>query len=114
MSSLETEVWTYEYLPYRAHDPREEGIYPDPELTPLDDEIPSFRIYPDDRPEDYIAETNEHLAHDVQEKHARLIAAAPALLEAARLVIERWCEGDLAEAVRMLDGAVEQATGGTS
>ncbi|HEX4167963.1 MAG TPA: hypothetical protein VHZ55_21065 [Bryobacteraceae bacterium] len=46
--------------------------------------------------------------------NACLIAAAPALLEAAMLVIERWSEGDLAGAVRMLDSAIVEATGGAS
>jgi hypothetical protein len=44
--------------------------------------------------------------------NACLIAAAPALLEAAMLVIQRWSSGDLAEAVRLLDGAVAEAAGG--
>jgi hypothetical protein len=45
--------------------------------------------------------------------NTRLIAAAPDLLEAAELVIARWSEGDLAEAVRMLDAAVSSAKGGS-
>jgi len=49
-----------------------------------------------------------------RQRNAILIAAAPALLEAAQLVVERWCEGDLAEAVRMLDSAVAEATGEAS
>jgi hypothetical protein len=49
-----------------------------------------------------------------QEANANLIAAAPALLEAALLVIERWSRGDLADAVRMLDSAVAEATGGAT
>jgi hypothetical protein len=53
---------------------------------------------------------------DIGEREANtaLIAAAPALLDAARLVIERWSQGDLAEAVRMLDSAVAEAAGGAS
>lgn len=42
---------------------------------------------------------------------ANLIAAAPTLLEAAKLVISRWDGGDLAEAVRRLDAAVSEAEG---
>jgi hypothetical protein len=45
-------------------------------------ELPNFRIHPDDEPEHYIAETNEHLPGDVQEAHARLIRTAPELLDA--------------------------------
>ncbi len=46
--------------------------------------------------------------------NARLIAAAPALLGAAQLVLDRWSHGDLAAAVRMLDHAVAQAKRGVS
>jgi hypothetical protein len=46
--------------------------------------------------------------------NAELLAAAPALLTAAQLVLDRWCQGDLAEAVRMLDSAVAEAAGGAS
>lgn len=63
--------WSYEYLPYTVTD--ENGIESD---------LPNFRIFPDDDPELYIAETNEHLPGDVQEKCAQLITAAPQLLEA--------------------------------
>lgn len=50
--------------------------------------------------------------HDPElEANARLIAEAPDLLAAAKLVLERWCEGDLAEAVRELDNAVSNAEG---
>ena len=59
-------------------------------------------------------EPNMHTAkrgpHD--EANARLIAASPALFDAASLVIERWAAGDLADAVRMLDAAVAEAKGG--
>lgn len=43
--------------------------------------------------------------------NARLIAAAPELLEACRAVVERWEHGDLAEAARMCDAAIASATG---
>jgi len=62
-----------------------------------------------------IAETDEDgrvASPEQQEANARLIAAAPDLLEAAELVIARWSEGDLAEAVRFLDSAVAAAKGG--
>jgi hypothetical protein len=42
----------------------------------------------------------------------RLRLAARDLLDAAELVVARWSEGDLAEAVRQLDAAVAKATGG--
>jgi hypothetical protein len=42
----------------------------------------------------------------------RLRLAARDLLEAAELVVARWSEGDLAEAVRALDAAVAKAKGG--
>lgn len=39
----------------------------------------------------------------------RLRKAAPELLEACRMVVDRWERGDLAEAVRACAAAVEQA-----
>jgi hypothetical protein len=88
--------WAFEYLPYTAQDGRE---------------IPCFRIFPEAAPEDYIAETNEHLPHDVQAANALLIAASPKLLEAAERVVSRWEKGDLAQAVRELDAAIDKAKG---
>jgi hypothetical protein len=90
--------WAFEYLPYIAQDGHE---------------IPCFRIYPEGSPETFIAQTNEDLPHDIQYTNARQIAAAPKLLTAAALVIARWSRGDLAEAVRQLDIAVNAATGGS-
>ncbi len=46
------------------------------------------------------------------EANARLIAAAPELLAAGELVVERWCKGDLAEAVNLLNAAIEKARKG--
>ena len=43
----------------------------------------------------------------------RLRLAARDLLEAAELVVARWSEGDLADAVRQLDAAIANAKGGT-
>jgi hypothetical protein len=57
-----------------------------------------------------IANVPDDLIHS--KANARLIAASPELLEAAELVIARWSEGDLAEAVRFLDSAVTAAKGG--
>jgi hypothetical protein len=65
-------------------------------------------------PENEDEEPNMHTAkrgpHD--QANALLIAAAPALFDAALLVIARWNNGDLAEAVRTLDLAVTQARRG--
>jgi hypothetical protein len=65
-------------------------------------------------PENEDDEPNMHTAkrgpHD--EANARLIAAAPALLGAALIVVARWTHGDLAEAVRLLAIAITEATGG--
>jgi hypothetical protein len=41
---------------------------------------------------------------------AETIEESPTLLQAAKLVIKRWSEGDLADAVRQLDAAIEAAT----
>lgn len=45
------------------------------------------------------------------EANQRLMCAAPDLLQAGQLVIDRWSQGDLAEAVRMLDAAIRKAKG---
>ena len=60
--------WAFEYLPYIAQDGHE---------------IPCFRIYPEDSPETFIAQTNENLPHDIQYANARQLAAAPKLLGSA-------------------------------
>jgi hypothetical protein len=79
-----------------------------------------FIVAPDPsgiHPDIYIAEMVETddegrmAASEQQAANATLIAAAPDLLEAAQLVLERWSTGDLADAVRQLDGAVSAATG---
>ncbi len=43
--------------------------------------------------------------------NARLIAAAPELIEACRAVVERWESGNLAEATRMCAAAIAKAEG---
>jgi hypothetical protein len=98
MTKTSHREWAFEYLPYTAQDGRE---------------IPCFRIYPEDSPEAFIAQTNEDLPLDVQRDNALLMAGAPRLLAAAALVIDRWVKGDLADAVRQLDAAVISATGGS-
>ncbi len=63
-------IWACEYLPYTSQDGRE---------------IPCYRIYPPDAPDEYIAQTNEDLPDQIQRKHACLIAAAPELLDALEI-----------------------------
>lgn len=46
---------------------------------------------------------------DEDQANARLMAAAPALLAACKLVADRWERGDLAEAARACAAAVDQA-----
>jgi hypothetical protein len=98
--SLKSATWHYEYLPYTMTDPDDMTI---------EREIPNFRIFPEDAPENYIAETNEHLPGDEQELHARLIAAAPELrdelqrgADVAQQIVDSWEHGDLAAAVRAM------------
>ena len=45
------------------------------------------------------------------EANARLIAAAPELLEACQAIIDNWESGDLADAARQCFSAVAAATG---
>ncbi len=64
----------------------------------------------------YIAEIAEEdsegriASPEQQEANGQLIVAAPALLVACRLVIDRWEHGDLAEAARACHAAVALAT----
>lgn len=44
--------------------------------------------------------------------NGRAIAALPALIEACRAVVDRWESGDLAEAARMCEAAIELARKG--
>jgi hypothetical protein len=44
-----------------------------------------------------------------EQANARLIVAAPRLLAACRMVVERWEIGDLAEAARMCQAAIFEA-----
>jgi len=70
-----TADWSYEYLPYTVTD--ENGTESD---------LPNFRIFPDDDPELYIAETNEHLPGDLQETHAQLISTSPQMYAALQAI----------------------------
>jgi hypothetical protein len=83
MNSPQTsQQWAYEYLPYVGHD---------------NNEIPCFRIYPEDEPEEYVAETNEHLSHDIQERYALLMTAAPDMFSALKLAesqLSEYCAAD--------------------
>jgi hypothetical protein len=87
--------WTYCYSPYTAQDGHE---------------IPAFEVHGDEK----VCDTNEDRPAGEQEANARLIAAAPDLLEAAEKVIASWESGDLAGAVRQLDAAIQLAKGGAS
>ncbi len=60
-----------------------------------------------DEPSDDEYECSERVDFDAE----RLRQAAPALLAACRLVVERWERGDLAEAARACADAVAEATG---
>ena len=82
-------------------------------------EIPGFRIYPQDRPEEFIAQTNEDLPCDVQEAHARLFTAAPELLDALEfffnIMHDHECsvrKGYVKHAMDMARAAIAKATGG--
>ena len=71
-------------------------------------------------PDIYIAEITEEdgdgriASPEQQTANGRLIASAPDLLAACRMVVQRWEFGDLAEAARACQAAVESATGGFS
>jgi hypothetical protein len=88
--------WTYQYSPYTSQDGHE---------------IPAFEVHSDSVK---VCDTNEDRPPIEQEANARLIAAAPDLLEAAEKVVAAWESGDLAAAVRQLNGAIELAKGGAA
>ncbi len=76
-----TEQWDYEYLPFTNNQTGEE--------------IPNFRInFTDDNKEGYVAETDENLPAGEQERFARLITAAPDMLEAAKVALRTLLTGD--------------------
>jgi hypothetical protein len=116
--------WLVEYAPYVMADPRECGIHPDPEdpeFALAGREIPCFRIYPEDQPEKYIGQTNEDLPHDIQEKTAHLMAAAPTLyatLEHFFNIMHDYessmRKGYVAHAMDMARVALAEARGGLS
>ena len=102
--------WGYEYLPYQMSE------YADPSG---EKEIPNYRIFPWEDPEKYICETNEHLSGEEQEKHARLISAAPDLQEALQfffnIMHDYQCslrKGYVKLAFEMARSALEKAKGG--
>ena len=108
--SLSALAWGYEYMPYLMSE------YADPSR---EKEIPNYRIFPWDDPENYIAETNEHLPGDVQERHARVITAAPDLQEALHyffnIMHDYQCsvrKGYVKLALEMARSALEKAKGG--
>jgi hypothetical protein len=59
-----------------------------------------------------VCDTDGNEAATWQDDDLRLRLAAPDLLAAAEKVVARWEQGDLAEAVRELDAAIEAAKGG--
>jgi len=60
-------TWLVEYCPY---------IKCNPGSHRLEIETPCFRVYPEDDPERWIAQTNQDLPAEVQEEAALMIAAA--------------------------------------
>lgn len=99
--------WAYDYRPWHSD---------------YAGEIPAFEVFAGEK----ICDTNETATRKEQEANARLISAAPELIDAleaqtdaAQLVVECWSQGDLAGAVRSLDCclvasrcALVKATGG--
>jgi hypothetical protein len=69
----EPESWSYQYAPYQSADAKKS-------------EIPAFEIFGDDG--EKIADTNECMPRDEQEKHAKLIAAVPELVQQIEDFIE--------------------------
>jgi hypothetical protein len=87
--------WTYEYRPYTLEKDGSESR-----------ELPAFEVF--DAEGTKLFDTNEDTPCEVQEGNARLAATAPAFLAACRLVVERWERGDLAEAARACQDAIDE------
>jgi hypothetical protein len=77
-----------------------------------------FIVAPDPsgrHPDIYIAEIADSdeegriASLEQQDANRKLIAAAPRLLDACRMVVERWETGDLAEAARTCSAAIAEA-----
>jgi hypothetical protein len=75
-----------------------------------------FESYYEAMPVNEIAinDANNHELAVWLDEDLRLRLAASDVLEAAELVVARWSEGDLAEAVRQLDAAIGKAKGGAA
>jgi hypothetical protein len=84
--------WRQDWQFIVAPDP--DGIYPDIYIAEIAEEDSDGRI----------ASPEQQMAN------GRLIVAAPALLSACRMVIDRWEHGDLAEAARACHAAIALAT----
>jgi hypothetical protein len=109
-TAIKFQDWDYEYLPYTRTE--HEG-------ATAEVEIPNYRIFPTEEPENYIAETNEHLPGELQERHARLITAAPDLQEALQyffnIMHDYQCsvrKGYVKLAFEKARSALEKAKGG--
>lgn len=61
----------------------------------------------------YIEMALDYVRQALESRRLAPSCAAPALLHAASLVVDRWARGDLAQAVRMLDAAVAEVKGGS-
>ena len=58
-------TWLVAYCPY---------LKPDPDFPSREHKIPCFRIFPEDDPARWIAQTNEGLPREVQEEAALIMA----------------------------------------
>jgi len=102
--------WEYEYLPYTMSGSEDSAA---------EIEIPNYRIFSPNDPEHYIAETNEQLPGDVQEKHARLLSTAPEMFNALEYFFNIMHDyesslrkGYVQQAIDTARKALEKATGG--
>lgn len=86
--------WQQDWQFIVAPDPN--GIHPDIYIAEMADEDSEGRV----------------ASPEQQEANGRLIVAAPDLLAACRMVIDRWEQGDLAEAARACQAAVTLAADG--
>jgi hypothetical protein len=100
---------TYDYDPYVKSEEDGSGEH----------EIPCFRIYQHGTELTVVAETNEDLPSETQERYARLFASAPQLLDALEYFFNIMHDyesslrkGYIKQALKMAREAIEEAKGG--
>ena len=87
--------WSYQYSPYRVSNLNEDS----------DEELPAFEIF--DANGEKLFDTNEDSPAELQERNARLVTAAPKLLEALDYLLEHTVDADLKYGIELSEGEAD-------